>query len=177
MKARQQGYSWLHPALTVRVDSALGGQGIFTTKQLPQDTVLAILRGHVMRVEDEPVFPGGRRDLAVQLHDEFVLGAKFAEELEDADCFNHSCNPNAGIHGQIFVVALRDILPREQVCFDYAMVLNLPAYRMDCLCGAPNCRKVVTGEDWKLPELQQRYDGYFQWYLQEKINRLRTGTG
>lgn len=43
------------------------------------------------------------------------------------------------------------------------------AFEMECSCGAPNCRKVITEHDWKLPDLQQRYRGYFSQYLQEKI--------
>ena len=122
-----------------------------------------------MRLEEEPVFPDGRGDLAVQIHDEFVIGPMFPEEIEDTDSFNHSCDPNAGFQGQIFLAAMRDIEAGEQVCFDYAMVLNLPNHRFECRCGSANCRGAVTGNDWKLPELQRRYAGYFQWYLQEKI--------
>jgi hypothetical protein len=35
------------------------------------------------------------------------------------------------------------------------------------------CRGTVTGYDWKIPELQERYDGYFSLYLQDKINVAR----
>jgi hypothetical protein len=30
---------------------------------------------------------------------------------------------------------------------------------------------VITDNDWQRPELQARYDGYFSWFLQEKINQ------
>jgi hypothetical protein len=43
-------------------------------------------------------------------------------------------------------------------------------FTMQCLCGQPNCRGVITEDDWQRPELQQRYNGYFQWFLQEKLN-------
>lgn len=72
----------------------------------------------------------------------------------------------------MFLVAMRDIEAGEQVCFDYGMVVSC-AYHLDCQCGSSICRGVVTGNDWRLPELQARYEGYFQWYLQEKINALR----
>jgi len=38
----------------------------------------------------------------------------------------------------------------------------------ECECGAPNCRKIVTGKDWQRPELQRRYAGYFSAYLARK---------
>lgn len=46
-------------------------------------------------------------------------------------------------------------------------------YNLPCGCGTKDCRKIITDNDWKLPELQNRYDGYFQWFLQEKIDKLK----
>jgi hypothetical protein len=74
------------------------------------------------------------------------------------------------------MVAMRTINPGEEVTYDYAMVMHSNAkstsfFTMECRCGQSNCRKVVTENDWRIPELQRQYDGYFQWYLQEKINR------
>jgi hypothetical protein len=37
---------------------------------------------------------------------------------------------------------------------------------MDCSCGASECRKV----DWRLPELQRRYAGYFSRYIADRFN-------
>jgi len=94
---------------------------------------------------------------------------------------NHFCAPNAGFKGQIFMVAMRSILAGEEVTYDYAMVMHSNPesdtfFTMKCHCGQPNCRKIVTEDDWQIPELQHRYDGYFQWYLQEKINKIRQGS-
>jgi hypothetical protein len=41
---------------------------------------------------------------------------------------------------------------------------------MECHCGAPNCRKVITGQDWRRKDLQEKYAAYMSWYLVEKIN-------
>ena len=117
-------------------------------------------------------------DYGLQIDEEFVINAfdQEAPELEEAFFFNHSCSPNAGIKGQIFLVAMKDIEPDQEVVFDYAMCLHvvegLPSYRLQCLCGAANCRKVITDGDWLIPELQKRYDGYFSWYLQDKIDAM-----
>ena len=106
-----------------------------------------------------------------------MIGILDKSELEEADYFNHSCSPNAGFKGQIFLVSMRNIEAGEEITFDYAMVLhsssNTDPYKMICKCGAPNCRKIITDDDWMIPELQESYDGYFQWYLQEKINKLK----
>jgi len=41
------------------------------------------------------------------------------------------------------------------------------------LSGTALCRKKFTGDDWKLPEIQERYNGYFSPYLQRKVDQLR----
>ena len=82
---------------------------------------------------------------------------------------NHSCNPNAGLQGQITLVALRNIAAGEQICFDYAMSDAHPDFYLDCACGTPQCRGKVTGNDWMIPELQERYKGYFSPYIQRQI--------
>jgi hypothetical protein len=162
----------MHANLCVKPISDCG-TGIFTSVFLPAGTLLTIFGGHVMRLEDEPVFPNGRHDLALQISDDFVFGTKYSDEIETVDSFNHSCEPNAGFRGQLFLTAMRDIAAGEQVTFDYAMVLNLETHRFECRCNSQSCRRIVTGKDWQRPELQSRYDGWFQWYLQDKINALR----
>ncbi len=59
----EKGHSWLHPALGKRNDAARGGLGIFAMQRVKRDTLLAILGGHVMRLQEEPVFPDGRGEL------------------------------------------------------------------------------------------------------------------
>jgi hypothetical protein len=145
---------------------------MFATAKYSKGDLLAVFGGHVIRGDQEPTFPNGRSDLAIQISDDFVLGALCPEEISAVDAINHSCSPNAGLRGQILLVAMRDIEIDEQVCFDYAMCLNTPGYRFDCACGTLVCRGVVTGEDWKIPELQTRYYGYFSTYLQDKINAV-----
>ena len=46
-------------------------------------------------------------------------------------------------------------------------------YSVECKCGAPNCRKILTGKDWQHSELQKRYAGYFSAYLARKMMRPR----
>jgi uncharacterized protein len=175
-------HSWINPKLGVKSARRVSYKSIFAKAPISEGERLAILGGHVMKIEDEPEFSADRKDLAVQIDEQFVIGTKCENEIEDTDFFNHSCNPNAGFKGQIFLVAMRDIPAGEEVTFDYAMVLHKAAgmpksYEFKCLCGSPQCRVKVTNNDWKIPELQERYDGFFSWYLQEKISRLNTQHG
>lgn len=57
---------------------------------------------------------------------------------------NHSCNPNTTYNG-LNLVALRDIAPEEELTLDYSELLNETMQSFVCTCGAPNCRKVISG--------------------------------
>ena len=64
---------------------------------------------------------------------------------------------------------MKDLSPGAELTIDYAMIDGDVEERMDCSCGAATCRKVVTGNDWRLPELQARYVGSFSKYIEEWI--------
>jgi uncharacterized protein len=90
---------------------------------------------------------------------------------EPTNYFNHSCDPNAGFNGQIIIAAMRDILIGEEITFDYAMCDGSSYDEFICSCHAKNCRGNITGDDWKIRELWERYDGYFIPYLQKRIRK------
>jgi SET domain-containing protein len=66
----------------------------------------------------------------------------------EARFINHSCNPNCEAvddGGRIFIEALRNIRPGEELTYDYRLERNGRwrkewAARYACHCGAPNCR-------------------------------------
>jgi uncharacterized protein len=37
---------------------------------------------------------------------------------------------------------------------DYASQTTEPTFRMDCHCGAANCRRVITGNDWRTVDFE-----------------------
>lgn len=92
---------------------------------------------------------------------------------EQPDYINHSCDPNAGLSGQISVVAMRDIAKGEEVTFDYAMADGSSYDEFPCACGASTCRGLVSGDDWRNQILWHRYRGFFSPYLQRRIDQLQ----
>lgn len=168
---KKRTFSWMNPKLEVR-DTEKYGKGVFAKENLVKDDVLAIFGGYIMTLDEENSLPETIKDLAHQISEGFVIGINDPNDMQSVDFFNHSCDPNAGFHGQIFLAAIRDINIDEQICFDYAMTVGGDGpYSLKCLCGSENCREVITNTDWKKPELQEKYKGYFQWYLEKKINK------
>lgn len=81
---------------------------------------------------------------------------------------NHSCEPNAGLCGEITFIAMRDIEPGEELTDDWA-ITDDDDYNEPCNCDAATCRKTLTGTDWRRNDLQRKYAGYFSAYLASKI--------
>ncbi len=89
--------------------------------------------------------------------------------------FNHSCEPNLWMADEIKVVARRDIAPGEELTLDYALqtAQPVPLLEVMCRCGSPLCRGIITGNDWRLPELQERYQGHFSPFINRRIASAR----
>ena len=87
---------------------------------------------------------------------------------------NHSCDPNVWMADAATLVARRDIVPGEELTADYALFEASEDFAMEweCVCGYPDCRKRITGRDWRLPELQRRYTGHFLPLIAKRIARL-----
>lgn len=162
--------SYLSPLLHARPHASKGYYGVFAREFVPAGTLLALWTGDVVDAEQLDAVPSHLKPYAVQIEEGFYLVSR---QREAADCINHACEPNAGMNGQIGVVALRDIEPGEEICIDYAMCDGSPYDEFDCQCGSPICRGRVTGNDWTLSELQERYVGYFSPYLQRRIDLLQ----
>jgi hypothetical protein len=167
--------SWLHPHLEKQC-SVTHECGVFARADIRKGERLAIFGGRVMLIDDMYGLPPKMQSYTMQIEERFVLGPA-GPDPEDTDFFNHSCDPNSGFSGQVFLVAMRDIRAGEEVTFDYAMTVSESVgsdmvFCLHCACGSPFCRKTITEQDWMIPELQNRYRGYFSPYIQDKIARL-----
>jgi uncharacterized protein len=166
--------SWTSPKTQRGVQSKIAGKGFFATDFIKKGEVLAIKVGHVVDEATLRSHEGVVNDSQIQITDDLYLAPLSDEEmLGSMVYFNHSCEPNAGIQGQVLLVAMRDIESGEELTCDYALHFDDDITNFDCNCQTPSCRKHITGRDWQLPELQKKYDGYFAWFLEQKIKKQR----
>ena len=165
-----QFHSHLSPKLEAQPFPEKGGYGVFVREPIQKGELLVLWGGRIISESElDPEMPYFTQRV-LQIEESLYILQPFP--LEPSDYFNHSCNPNAGFSGQIALVAMRDIEVGEEVCFDYAMCDGSPYDEFICSCGAENCRGNITGEDWKRPELWERYAGYYMPYLQRRIDTL-----
>jgi hypothetical protein len=164
--------SYLSPGTVVK-ESPIEGRGLFAASAIGAGETVAVKGGHIF---DRATLGKVQAELGaaeIQIADDLFIGPVDASEREGSMIFsNHSCEPNLGVRGQVVFVALRDIAPGEELTHDWAMTDNDDG-RMECRCGAPSCRRIVTGQDWRRKDLQEKYRGYFSAYLAEKIEDLK----
>ncbi|MEV4172019.1 SET domain-containing protein [Nonomuraea sp. NPDC049709] len=146
----------LHPHLEVR-PSPIEGAGLFATAPIPAGTVVARLGGRLVtgeRLAELFAAPGrpyvDTITVAAGLHLVLPPGRPIGKS-------NHSCDPNLWWTGPYTLAARRDLHPDEEVTNDYATSTAQPGFTLDCRCGTALCRGRVTGEDWRRPELRDRY--------------------
>ena len=163
--------SWRSPSIEVR-DGAVAGLGVFAVQPIQAGLIVAVKAGHIVHREEVLRLTAEIGDQSLQIHDDLYLSPRTADEVDEtAIRINHSCDANVGFRGQVIYVAMRDIAVDEELCHDYAMD-RTDDYRLECRCGADVCRGVVTGDDWRLPEVQARYEGFFLEYVNAKIRAL-----
>ncbi|HYG10445.1 MAG TPA: SET domain-containing protein-lysine N-methyltransferase [Pyrinomonadaceae bacterium] len=165
--------SYLSAKATIMA-SRIHGRGLFAVEAFGKDEIVAIKGGHIFDrrtlCEVEPVLGAAE----IQIGEDLFIGPLAESEREGSMIYsNHSCEPNIGVRGQIVFVAMRDIEAGEELTHDWATTDD-DTYRMECCCGAPACRKIITGQDWRRTELQEKYGHYMSWYLLEKIGKAET---
>ena len=164
--------SFLSPKTEVR-ESKIHGHGLFAIANIAKGEIVAVKGGHIVdrKTLCEKITPRlGPVEIQID-HDLFIAPVTDEERELSMLYSNHSCEPNLGIHGEITFVAMRDVRAGEELTHDWAMTDD-DDYSVECKCGAPECRKTLTGKDWRRPDLQERYAGYFSVYLARKIAAL-----
>jgi hypothetical protein len=167
-----QFHSYLNPKCDSGTFEEKGGCGVFAREPIKKGELLALFGGRIAAKDElDPNMPNFTQRV-LQVEEELYLITP--GPLEPSDCFNHSCEPNAGFTGQIGIVAMRDIKAGEEINFDYAMCDSTPYDEFPCQCGSEHCRGSVKGNDWMRPELWEKYNGYFMPYLARRIEALKT---
>lgn len=151
--------------------SSIHGYGTFAKENISKGELLFVKNGQIIPCQEK--YSRSVIDCYWPIDDKYVLGTRSEDAYDKVKLFiNHSCNPNCGLQGINTGIATRDIVAGEEITFDYAMLDNEP-YSFNCSCGSANCRKIITGFDWKKPEIQAMYAGYFVDYLQDKIDKRK----
>lgn len=160
---------WLHPALQPG-PSSIAGWGLFARTPIEAATVVSILGGRLIT--------GPELGTIIATADHYIDTVQITDALHlvlppgtDNGLGNHACDPNLWWAGPYELAARRDIEVGEELTNDYATSTAADDFVMPCACGRPRCRQVITGHDWRLIELQQRYGDHWTPALLGLISR------
>jgi hypothetical protein len=165
--------SYISPKCRKGGPSQIEGAGLRALESIGAGEVVAVKGGHIVDAKTLVELAATVRNSDIQITDHLYLAALDDQEYDAVMLYlNHSCNPTVGVAGNVVFVTMHDISAGEELTIDYAMIDDHED-TMDCHCRQPNCRGTVSGQDWRRPELQARYGGYFSSYLQARFSPLR----
>jgi hypothetical protein len=164
---------WLHPSVEVR-PSPIAGRGLFATADLPAGTSVSRLGGRLVdtgelrrAIAESEAGRAPYVDSIVVGPDEHLLVAPGENRFG-----NHSCDPNLGWADEYTLMTMVDVAAGQELVSDYATSTADPDYVLRCHCPSYRCRQMVAGDDWRIPQLQERYRGWWVPYVQSLVDRL-----
>jgi uncharacterized protein len=167
----QESTAYLTDKCEVQNRDVTGGRAVYARDVVEPGELVAVWSGRIVNADELEELPPEIRHHTVQIEEGLYLASLSSDE--PPDFINHSCEPNAGLDGQVAIVALQRIQPGDEVTIDYAMCDGSPYDEFECECGSTHCRGHVTGEDWRNPLLWERYAGHFSPYLERRIRALK----
>ena len=135
-------------------ESSVHGRGVYATASIAKNKGEHISWKEALRRHPhDPTDPN--HTFYFSLEDGSVIDAKFGGNR--ARWINHSCKPNCEARekdGRVFIHALRDIEPGEELFYDYGLVIEgrqTKALREQfaCRCGAKKCRGTMLARPEK----------------------------
>ena len=167
--------SYRSDKVEIRTGSKIGGSGIFAREPISKGEIVCVKGGHILTDKEFQNLGSKEKQYCLQIADHLFIGPRSEDEIpENAIYINHTCEPNVGFDGEITYIALRNIDAGEELAHDYAMCFTtclsglLP---MTCSCKSKLCRGKITGDDWKLPELHERYGNRFASFILKRLKR------
>ncbi|MGH7491447.1 MAG: SET domain-containing protein [bacterium] len=168
-------------ALTELRQSTIQGTGLFSTGlirkgevvwwETPEDRAqqwdVAIAELKTWPEEQQHQF----ERYAYQISEDTYTGRKDGVPIDAADFTNHSCDPTTWFVNDTTMTARRDILPGEEITYDYATSETDEDFILACGCGSPNCRRIIRGTDHLLPQVQQAYGSHMMQHVLRKIHK------
>lgn len=165
--------------------SEIHGRGVYATCFIPKDEQIIEYVGELIDKRESDRRGVSQHAKSLKTGDAavyiFTLSKKYDLDgnvpWNTARLINHSCDPNceAIIHGRrIFIHAVRDIHPGEELSFDYGF--DIDCYEdHPCRCGKAGCvGYIVSRSQW--PELQERLQKKTSSPRAESKNRGRIET-
>jgi uncharacterized protein len=170
--------TWVNPRIEFR-PSRISDNGMFAREPINKGEAVCIVGGIVMTDEEFIAFQGAHRiynSIQIDDHLHLVEDPEVTRYLEGS--MNHCCDSSTWMDDDATLVARRNIEPGEEVTVDYALFTTQSNWMLDtrCRCGSPYCRRIITGDDWRREDVQERYRNHFSPFINRRIEKLTKGS-
>lgn len=169
--------TWNNPRIEIK-KSPISGTGMFARERIKKGETVCMVGGVVMT---ESEFEGFQATYSTYNAIQIDEGLHLVEQPDITQTLdgsmNHSCDSNTWMNDEVTLVARRDIESEEEITVDYALFTTQPNWALDtpCHCGSPHCRHTITGNDWMLREVQERYRNHFSPFINRRIEKIMKG--
>ena len=127
-------------------ESRVHGRGVYARQFIPEGTRIIEYTGQRVSWEAAPNDEDDPHTFNFGLDNGQVINPEIGGN--DARWINHSCDPNceaAEEDDRIFIDAMRDILPGEELFYDYSLEIDEPITeeskkKYTCHCRSSKCR-------------------------------------
>lgn len=167
--------------------SNIQGKGLLTTRDIKKGT--HILHVNLTKLKTY-TFAEIKASGIDSEHWDYVGRGKYVLDNSPAAYLNHSCDPNCVVKMKTIAVknvyAERDIMKNEELTVDYTLTAvdrfgrkDDDGWGAECNCGSMNCRKIRSGNFFKLSKKRQlKYYKYLPPSIRRKYrNKFKTLKG
>ena len=126
------------------------GKGLFAKDKIAAGTVLCNVTGPILSFQQTLELIDESHGLQIAPDTYILCEPPFLYS-------NHSCTPNCALNAQLQMFTLSAINRNEELFWDYSTSMLERHWTMPCMCGAVNCRQVITDFDLLPEDLQAFY--------------------
>lgn len=150
---------------------------MFARALIQEGEIVSIAGGMTMTETEFEAFQASHAKYnAIQIDENLHLveQPEITQTLEGS--MNHSCDSNIWMADEVTLVARKNIAAGEEITVDYALFTTQATWSLGqpCRCGLPYCRRTITGSDWMLRDVQERYHHHFSPFINQRIENLST---
>lgn len=142
--------------------------GIIAGQDIVKGTIICLCGGRL--VSDLSAIPSKYSYATIVNRNIFIVPSSYCSPSIDW-FMNHNCDNNVSVIAGLVMKANRNIKKGKELTLNYStLIASVPNFKMNCVCNAKKCRKLITGADWKKPSLASKY--YEEWpsFIQKKIS-------
>ncbi len=128
-----------------RVNDAIGN-GVFASQKIPKGTIVVVKDSLdiSMSLEDFRDLPSILKE-SIETYMYHSKTGELVLSWDHARYMNHSCCCNTMMTDYNIEIAIRDILPGEEITTEYGLLNIQEPYEIHCNC--PSCRKFLLSSD------------------------------